>query len=154
MAVRRMNTIQGYALPQQEGLFPVPGRQPSGNPYASLQVQDWTKGLDYESRKYNSVVTETARTLPVFSSRGIRRDVLLITLTLVLVLFFSVLFSDLAALNAGGQRIGQLSAGITTLENHNALLQEQLSLSLRNASIGATVNTITLPEGMLTGSLP
>lgn len=149
-----MNTIQGYALPQQEGLFPVPGRQPSGNSYASLQVQDWTKGLDYESRKYNSVVTETARTLPVFSSRGIRRDVLLITLTLVLVLFFSVLFSDLAALNAGGQRIGQLSAGITTLENHNALLQEQLSLSLRNASIGATVNTITLPEGMLTGSLP
>ena len=79
---------------------------------------------------------------------------LLITLKLVIVLFFSVLFSDLAAINAGGQRFGQLSAGITTLENHNALLQEQLSLSLRNASIGATVTTLTLPERMLTGSLP
>ena len=59
-----------------------------------------------------------------------------------------------AALNAGGQRIGQLSEGITTLENHNALLQEQLNLTLRNVSRGATVSTITLPGGMVTGSVP
>ena len=149
MAVRRMNTIQGYALPSQEGLFPVAAQQQNRSSYyASLQIQDWTRGMDAGARKHNSVVTDTVRALPVFSSGRIRWDVLLVMLILLSVLFFSVLFSDLAALSAGGQRIGQLSAGIASLEDNNALLQEQLNLSLRNTSLSTTVSTITLPGGL------
>ena len=147
-----MNSIQGYALPQQEGLFSVPGRQQLYSPYSSRQVQDWTRGLNAGSRN-RGVVTETVHTLPVLSSRGIRRDVLLITLALVMILFFGVLFSDLQALNAGGQRIGQLSEGIASLEDNNALLQAQLETSLLNVARSATVSTLTLPgSGTLTGS--
>ena len=123
MAVRRMNSIQGYALPQQEGLFSVPGRQQLYSPYSSRQVQDWTRGLNAG------------------------------TLALVMILFFGVLFSDLQALNAGGQRIGQLSEGIASLEDNNALLQAQLETSLLNVARSATVSTLTLPgSGTLTGS--
>ena len=147
-----MNSIQGYALPQQEGLFSVPGRQQLYSPYSSRQVQDWTRGLNSTSRN-RSVVTETVHALPVFSSRGIRWDVLLVTLALVMILFFGVLFSDLQALNAGGQRIGQLSEGIACLEDNNALLQAQLDVSLRSVARSATVSTLTLPgNGMITGS--
>lgn len=147
-----MNSIQGFAFPQQEGLFPVPGRQQLHSPNPSWQVQDWTRGLDSGSRN-RSVVTDPVHALPVFSSRGIRWDVLLVMLTLVVILFFGVLFSDLQALNAGGQRIGQLSEGIAYLENNNAQLQEQLNVSLRNVTRSATVSTLTLPgSGTLTGS--
>ncbi|MBR5960034.1 MAG: hypothetical protein IKZ98_03500 [Clostridia bacterium] len=154
MAVRRMNTIQGYTLPQREGMFPVPGQQQAFSPYSSRQVQDWTRGLNSGSRN-RSVVTETVRTLPVFSSDGIRWDVLLVTLALLLMLFFSVLLSDVQALNAGGQRIGQLSEGIASLEDNNALLQAELDVSLRNVALSAQVSTLTLPAGgVLTGSIP
>ena len=148
-----MNSIQGYALPQQEGLFSVPGRQQFPSPCSSRQVQDWTRGLNSGSRN-RSVVTETVHALPVFSSRGIRRDVLLVTLALVMVLLFGILFSDLQALSAGRQRIGQLSEGIACLEDNNALLQAQLDVSQRNIALSATVNTLTLPgnNGVLTGS--
>ena len=147
-----MNSIQGYALPQQEGLFPVPGRQQLYSPYSSRQVQDWTRGLNSASRN-RSVITETVHALPVFSSRGIRWDVLIITLALLMMLFFSVLLSDVHALNAGGQRIGQLSEGIASLEDNNALLQAQLNTSLLNVARSATVSTLTLPgNGALTGS--
>ena len=146
-----MNSIQGYALPQQEGMFSVPGRQ-LHSPYPSGQVQDWTRGLNSASQK-RSVVTETVHALPVFSSRGIRWDVLMVTLVLLLVLFFGVLLSDVHALNAGGQRIGQLSEGIASLEDNNALLQAQLETSLLNVARSATVSTLTRPGGgMLTGS--
>ena len=146
-----MNSTQRYALPQQEGMFSVPGRQPH-SPYPSGQVQDWTRGLNSASQK-RSVVTETVHALPVFSSRGIRWDVLMVTLVLLLVLFFGVLLSDVHALNAGGQRIGQLSEGIASLEDNNALLQAQLDTSLRNVALSAQVSTLTLPgSGSLTGS--
>ena len=77
----------------------------------------------------------------------------MVTLVLLLVLFFGVLLSDVHALNAGGQRIGQLSEGIASLEDNNALLQAQLDTSLRNVALSAQVSTLTLPgSGSLTGS--
>lgn len=146
-----MNSIQGYTLPQQEGLFSVSSRQQPRSSYSSLQVQDWTRGLDTASRN-RSVVTETVHALPVFSSHGIRWDVLMVTLALLMVLFFGILFSDLQALNAGGQRIGQLSDGIASLEDSNAQLQAQLNVTLNDVARSATVSTLTLPDGVLTGS--
>ena len=69
-------------------------------------------------------------------------------------MLFGILFSDLQALSAGRQRIGQLSEGIACLEDNNALLQAQLDVSQRNIALSATVNTLTLPgnNGVLTGS--
>ena len=141
-------------------MFPVSRRQPPVSSYTACQVQDWTRGLDACSRGRRSVIMEKTEVLPVISSSGIRWDALLIALVLVLLLFFSVLCSDLSALSAGGQRIGQLSDGIASLEDSNAFLQNQLDLFLRNPVLvrntqqtETTSLTITLPAGALTGSL-
>ena len=160
MAVRRVNSIQAYTLPQQEGMFPVVRRQPPAGSYTACQVQDWTRGLSACSRGRRSVIMEKAQVLPVISSSGIRWDALLVALALVLLLFFSILFSDLSALSAGGRRVGQLSDGIASLEDSNAFLQSQLDIFLRNPVLDRNTRqaettdfTITLPTGAITGSL-
>ena len=104
-----MNTIRGYAPPRQEGIFPAAGRQQASS-CASLQVQDWTRGLDAGSRNRNSVITETIHALPVLSSSGIRWDVLLITLILLLSLFLFIGFKELEVKNS---RIINLISSLT-----------------------------------------
>lgn len=63
----------------------------------------------------------------MFSAEGIRWDVLAIALTLVLALFITVLAADVDALFAHGGRIGELNAGIASLETNNSSLREALS---------------------------
>ena len=63
----------------------------------------------------------------MFSARGIRRDVLAVALTLIAVLFLAVLASDMHALFAHGDRIGELNAGIASLEANNSSLREAIS---------------------------
>ena len=104
---------------------------PRGSAFASPQVQDWTKRLDFSAGR-REVIAREDLVLPAFSSRGIRRDVLAVTVALLLVLFAAILFADMNALRAGDDRIGQLSAGIESLEGTNASLQQQLSLAMRH----------------------
>jgi len=73
------------------------------------------------------VIAEKTRPLPMFSAEGIRRDVLAVALVLVLVLFLAVLVSDVNALFDHGTRIGELNAGIASLESNNSSLREAIS---------------------------
>ena len=104
-------------------------RRKRGAGFPSRQVQDWTRGLDGRNG-WRQVIDEKRPALPAFSANGIRRDVLLVTLSLVLLIFLGVLFSDLEALHSGGNRIAQLSAGIETLEDTNVLLRDRLSVAM------------------------
>ena len=63
----------------------------------------------------------------MFSAEGIRWDVLIVALTLVLALFLAILAADVDALFAHGGRIGELNAGIASLETNNSSLREALS---------------------------
>ena len=130
MTVLRMNSSDGYAAPRQDHSVPVRNRQ-AVRP-ASYQMQDWTRGMEYSSGSRHSVIARKASVLPVFSAEGIRWDALVIIFTLLLLLFAGILFSDLEALHAGGERIGKLSAGIESLEGSNAMLQEELTLVMRH----------------------
>ena len=55
-----------------------------------------------------------------------------ILLTAALVLFACILFADAEALRAGGSRIGQLSAGIESLQDSNVMLQDEISLRMQH----------------------
>ena len=70
---------------------------------------------------------EKRRPLPPFSSEGIRRDVIIVTLSLLLVLFLCVLAADINAVLSGSSRIGRLSVGISSLEENNGLLRKQIT---------------------------
>lgn len=63
----------------------------------------------------------------MFSSEGIRWDVLAVALTLIVALLLAILVSDVDALNAHGSRIGELNAGIASLEINNSSLREAIS---------------------------
>ena len=104
---------------------------PRGDAFASRQVQDWTRHLDYSAGRRRVIAREDSA-VPAFSSRGIRRDVLAVTVALLLVLFAGILFADMSTIWAGGSRIGELSAGIESLEGTNASLQQQLSFAMRH----------------------
>ena len=73
------------------------------------------------------MIAEKTQPLPMFSAEGIRWDVLAIALTLVLALFITVLAADVDALFAHGGRIGELNAGIASLETNNSSLREALA---------------------------
>lgn len=109
--------------------YPGSARRKRGAVSPSRQVQDWTRGLQGGSG-WRRVIDEKRPALPAFSVDGIRWDVLLVTLSLVLLILLGVLFSDLEALHSGGHRIAQLSAGIETLEDTNVLLRNRLSLAM------------------------
>ena len=111
---------------------PGGSQQRPGAVYASRQVQNWTRGLEIQTARQREVIAEKRTSLPILSRGGIRWDVLVITLTLLALLFTGILFADLEALYAGGNRIGKLSAGIESLEGSNTLLREQLSIALNH----------------------
>ena len=92
---------------------------------------------------HRTVIAEKSRPLPAFSLEGIRWDVLLVTLSLILLVIFCILGSDLEALVNGGSRIGKLHAGIASLEESNSLLREQIS---RTAGQGFLVRNATGEE--------
>ena len=98
--------------------------------YASPQVQSWARGLEIHTGRQRRVISEQRTTLPLFSARGVRWDVLIVALTLIALLFLGILCADLGALFSGGDRIGKLSDGIASLESSNSLLREQLSLAM------------------------
>ena len=83
--------------------------------------------MEVRSVKHRSVIAEKKHPLPVFSSEGIRGDVLVIALSLVLILFIGILVSDVSALYAGGDRISRLSTGIASLEQSNSMLRDEIS---------------------------
>ena len=114
-----------HALPRRRnaffsprGSFPVP---------VSPQTQSWTRSLEINAGRRRDVIAEKRKPMPPFSSEGIRWDVLIVALTLVLALFLAILAADVDALFAHGGRIGELNAGIASLETNNSSLREALS---------------------------
>lgn len=89
------------------------------------------------------VIAERRTALPVFSARGIRWDVLMTALLLLFLLFTGILLSDMGALYAGGERIGRLSSGITSLEDTNSQLRQKLSLAMNHPVLQSTAESIT-----------
>ena len=89
------------------------------------------------------VIAERRTALPVFSARGIRWDVLMTALLLLFLLFAGILLSDMGALYAGGERIGRLSNGITSLEDTNSQLRQKLSLAVNYPAQRSTTESIT-----------
>ena len=93
---------------------------------------------------------EKKHPLPAFSVEGVRWDVLVVTLSLVLFLFLSILCLDTGALLSGGSRISKLNAGIASLEEDNSLLREKISraaaepFQLRSADSEGTERLIIL----------
>ena len=132
MTVLRVLSSDEYAAPRRGGIFPALSRRGAWSVPASPQVQSWARNLEISTSRQHSVISEKRIALPVFSARGIRWDVLLVALSLLLLLFLGVLFSDMGALYAGGERVGKLSAGIASLEGTNTRLREELSTALNH----------------------
>ena len=127
MTVLRVNTTDIHAGPRpQNGYAGVRGRGGFADP-ASPQIQSWARGMEIRSVKQRHVIAEKKHPLPVFSTEGIRWDVLIIAFSLILLLFAGILVSDVSALYAGRSRISRLSTGIASLEQSNILLREELS---------------------------
>ena len=93
-------------------------------------MQDWTRRMEISTAGHREVIAERRTALPVFSAKGIRWDVLMTALLLLFLLFTCILLSDMGALYAGGERIGRLSNGITSLEDTNSRLRQELSLAV------------------------
>ena len=127
MTVLRVNTTDIHAFPRLRNTSGNYRRRGGVSVPVSPQIQSWAKGMEVRSVKHRSVITEKKHPLPVFSSDGIRWDVLVISLSLILVLFVSILVSDMSALYAGGDRISQLSTGIASLEQSNSILRDEIS---------------------------
>ena len=112
-----------YPAPQRRGGPAFPGQ-----PYApSRQAQDWTRGLAVRTGSRRGVIARKTAAQPAFSAEGVRWDVWMVVLTLTVVLFACVLFADVEALKAGGDRIVNLNAGIASLEDSNGFLRQQVN---------------------------
>ena len=135
MTVLRVNSSDRYASPRPGGVFADPRRQNPWSVPAACQVQDWTRGLEISSSQRREVIAEKRVALPIISTKGIRWDVLLAVLMLVLFLFLGILLADMQAISAGGVRIGQLSAGIESLESSNTALRQELSFAMNRPVI-------------------
>ena len=97
------------------------------------------------------VIAEMRQPMRPISAEGVRWDVLVISLGLVLLLILGVLFSDAEALLAGGDRIGSLQAGIESLEGTNSLLRERLDLARRHpVLLQKAAEQNALPERIVT----
>ena len=127
MTVLRMNSSDRYVSPNPGRFFADPAQQNVWAVPAARQVQDWTRGLEVSSSRRREVIAEKRIALPVFSSKGIRWDVLLAALLLLLLFLLGILLADVQAISAGGVRIGKLSAGIESLESTNTLLRQELT---------------------------
>ena len=88
--------------------------------------------MEISCGRQRGVIAEKRSSLPAFSAKGIRWDVLTVALSLILLLFVCILAADVEALFAGGNRIGKLSAGIRSLEGSNSILREELSVALNH----------------------
>ncbi len=127
MSVLRMDPPDEYAVPIRRKKADVP---------VSPQTQSWARGNGRRSIKRNDVIPEKRLPLPAVSAEGIRWDVLIISLSLIALLFLGVLCADIGALFSGGDRIGKLTAGIASLENSNSILREELSWARADLSAG------------------
>ena len=127
-----MNSSDRYASPRPGGVFVDPFRKNTWSVPASRQIQDWTRGMEISSTRRREVIAERRTALPVFSSKGIRWDVLMVSLLLLLLLLMGILLADMEALHAGGERIGKLSTGIISLEDTNSLLRQELSVAMNH----------------------
>ena len=120
MTVVRANTAEYTASPRCPHPFGIPGQREGFAVPASPQTRTWTRDVRPGRGRRRSVIAEKTQPLPMFSAEGIRWDVLAIALTLVLALFITVLAADVDALFAHGGRIGELNAGIASLETNNS----------------------------------
>ena len=132
MTVLRVNPTEEYAAPRRGNTFADSGRRGAWPQPSSGQVQSWTRGMEISSGRRRGVIDEKRTSLPAFSAEGIRWDVLVVALSLVLVLFVSILAADVGELFAGGERIGRLSDGIRSLEGSNSILRAELSVALNH----------------------
>ena len=130
-----MDSSDRYDSPRPGGGFGDPAGQRAWPSPVSRQIQDWTRGMEFNSTGRREVITERKTALPVFSAKGIRWDALMITLLLILLLFTGILLADMQALHAGGSRIGKLSAGIMSLEDSNSQLRQELSLAMNHSAL-------------------
>ena len=147
MTVLRVNPTEEYAAPRRGNTFADPARRGAWAYPASGQVQNWTRGMENSRGRRRGVIDEKRSSLPVFSAEGIRWDVLVIALSLVLLLFVCILAADVEAVFAGGDRIGRLSAGIESLEGSNSMLRQELSAALNHPVLrNKAADTETLNE--------
>ena len=138
MTVLRVNTTDEQAFPRRRNPSEDPGRRGLYCAPPCRQVQCWPEGMAQRTVRRRDVVREKRRPLKPFSSEGVRRDVIFVTLSLLLVLFLCVLAADISAVMAGSSRIGRLNVSISSLEESNSLLRQELSRAGSRA--------FTLPE--------
>lgn len=127
MTVLRMYTAEDTASPRCPHPFGIPGQREGFVVPASPQTRTWTREAKARGAKRRSVIAEKTRPLPMFSAEGIRQNMPAVVLVLVLALFLAVLISDVNALFDHGNRIGELNAGIASLETNNSSLREAIS---------------------------
>lgn len=142
-----MDPYREYSVPRQRGAFASRRRQAP----VSRQVQDWTRNVQPRSGDRRSVIDRKAPKLPAFSREGIRWDVLVVVLSLLLALFAGILFADLDAICSGGNRIGKLSAGIVSLEGSNTMLRQELAIVMSHPVLaGKSGQTEIIEETVVT----
>ena len=127
MTVLRMNTTDIHASPRLWNESAQSRRRAGFAVPASPQIQSWARGMEVRAVRHRSVIAEKRHPLPVFSSEGIRWDVLMVALSLILLLLIGILVSDVSALYAGDDRISRLSTGIASLERSNSILRDEIS---------------------------
>ena len=126
MTVLRLNTAEDSAYPRCPHPFGIPGQRGGLVVPASPQTRTWTRDTNSRGQQ-RSVIAEKTKPLPMFSAEGIRWDALAVALTLVLLLFLAILAADVDDLFVHGGRIGELNAGIASLETNNSSLREAIS---------------------------
>ena len=147
MTVLRIKSSDGYVSSRLGGAVADPRRQSAWTVPASRQIQDWTRGMEISSTRRRNVISERRTALPVFSAKGIRWDALTAALLLILLLFAGILLADMGALYAGGERIGKLSAGITSLEDSNSVLRQELNRAMNHpVLLSSTESMIQINE--------
>ena len=122
MTVLRVNATAEHVFPRQRNASPA-----FGSRGCCPAARGWVRSPEFRGACRRDVIMEKRRPLPPFSREGIRRDVIIVMLSLLLVLFLCVLAADINAVLSGSSRIGRLSVGISSLEEHNGLLRKQIN---------------------------
>lgn len=133
MTVLRVNATAEHVFPRQRNASPA-----FGSRGCCPAARGWVRSPEFRGACRRDVIMEKRRPLPPFSREGIRRDVIIVMLSLLLVLFLCVLAADISAVMAGSSRIGRLNVSISSLEESNSLLRQELSQAGSRA--------FTLPE--------
>ena len=95
---------------------------------AYSQVRNWAGRTDSGAGCYRDVITDVT----AVRKKGIRRSMPAIILALTLILFISILLSDLCSVNAASAQARALSSSIASLESSNNLLRNELSIALNH----------------------